>query len=128
MNQTKIDRLKALRKELAAIVAAPLGSAGDDYITPDQRRRIEADLASIEATLEQIDEQDRAAFEATLPTPLNATQIYQTIVGLREFNTSEFDQIRDAIEAEPHLYLTSGEACRHVEALQSYLGLNDCDE
>jgi hypothetical protein len=118
MNQTKIDRLKALRKELAAIVAAPLGSAGDDYITADQRRRIEADLASIEATLEQIDEQDRAAFEATLPTPLNATQIYQTIVGLREFNTSEFDQIRDAIEAEPHLYLTSGQACRGWETVQ----------
>lgn len=118
MKHTQITALKAKRSELSAILAAPLGSAGDDYITADQRRRYESELAAIDATLEQIDEQDRAAFEATLPTPLNATQIYQTLVGLREFDTAEFDQIRDAVESEPHLYLTSGQACRGWEAVQ----------
>lgn len=45
-----------------------------------------------------------------------------------EYLEEDLHVVLAAVEAEPHLYLTSGEACRHVEALQSYLGLNDCDE
>jgi hypothetical protein len=45
-----------------------------------------------------------------------------------EYDDADLHVVLEAVAAEPHLYLTSGQTCRHVEALQAYLGLDEGDE
>jgi len=45
-----------------------------------------------------------------------------------EYDDADLHVVLEAVAAEPHLYLTSGQTCRHVEALQAYLGLTEDDE
>lgn len=48
----KIDTLHLRASQLAAILSAPLGAAGDDWLSADQRERYEAELESIKADIE----------------------------------------------------------------------------
>jgi hypothetical protein len=51
----RVNRLQSLRqrsRDLAGILSAPLGAAGDDYLTPDQRERYEIELVNLQVEIE----------------------------------------------------------------------------
>jgi hypothetical protein len=52
MSVTRLHSLRQRSRDLAAILAAPLGSAGDDYLTPDQRERYEIELVNLQVEIE----------------------------------------------------------------------------
>jgi orotidine-5'-phosphate decarboxylase len=50
------------------------------------------------------------------------------VTALTSYDDADLHVVLEAVAAEPHLYLTSGQTCRNVEALQAYLGLDEGDE
>lgn len=52
MSLIRLQSLRQRSKYLAAILAAPLGSAGDDYLSPEQRERYEIELVNLQAEIE----------------------------------------------------------------------------
>ena len=52
MSVTRLHSLRQRSRDLAGILAAPLGAAGDDYLTPDQRERYEIELVNLQVEIE----------------------------------------------------------------------------
>ncbi len=50
-----INVLTLRARHLCAILTAPFGCAGDDWLSPDQRNRYEAELDTIRAEIEAIE-------------------------------------------------------------------------
>jgi hypothetical protein len=52
MSVTRLHSLRQRSRDLAGILAAPLGAAGDDYLTPDQRERYEIEMVNLQVEIE----------------------------------------------------------------------------
>ena len=52
MSVTRLQFLRQRSRDLAGILAAPLGAAGDDYLTPTQRESAEIELVNLQVEIE----------------------------------------------------------------------------
>lgn len=101
----KLTTLNQRAKDLANILSAPIGSAGDDYITADQRERYEAELSRIHAEIVSIEN------EGAVRIYLNPTQVFKFVHGLAgDPSFEEAIAIIDEVTARPWEYLTTGTA------------------
>lgn len=135
----KLEDLHRRHLRLVALVDGTYGNAGDDYITPEQRASIEAQIESVTAELaacenelaKEAHDNAPAAEHVDLPADIKGVDdtwseqsVYAWLLGLRgEPTLEQADHIVAVVNKAPHLYLTTGQACRNYESLLVLLGI-----
>jgi hypothetical protein len=136
MEQSLIERYNLTLRRHARLVAlydASIGHAGDDYLSDKQREELNTeidtltvDLLLLEKRLEKEAHDNQPSTEQVDHpkefTDINSTwseqSVYAKLLGLRgELSIEEAEEVIHKVERTPHLYLTSGEACRAFESL-----------
>jgi hypothetical protein len=129
----KYEELLRRHARAVALSDASFGRAGDDYLTPKQREKLEKEIESLTVELEylgnvlrkQAHDEAPAADHVDHPKEfidINSTwseqSVYAKLLGLRgELSIEEAEEVIHTVERTPHLYLTNGEACRAFESL-----------
>jgi hypothetical protein len=135
-NLHPFERYEELLRRHARAVAlsdASFGRAGDDYLTPQQRAKVEQEIESLTVELECLGNELRKQAHDEAPAAefvdhpkhfdgVNSTfgerSTYAALLGLRgELSLEQAEEVISKVEQAPHLYLTNGEACRAYDFL-----------
>lgn len=120
----KLTQLTQRARALANILSAPIGSAGDDYLTPAQRSKAEAELTAIHIEIVSIENE----FEPEIY--LNSTEVAQFVYGMHgDPSYAQAQAIVKEVKSNPHLYLTTGSAGANFGRILAIAGESpDLDE
>jgi hypothetical protein len=120
----KLTQLTQRARALANILSAPIGSAGDDYLTPAQRSKAEAELSAVRAEIESIENE----FEPEVY--LSPTEVAQFVYGMHgDPSHAQAQAIVKEVQASPYSYLTTGSAGANFERILAIAdGRLDTDE